>query len=99
MNEELTQKIITGQIASDALAGLFGAALLAAGIAQPLAVAAGAAFAAISLLKYAELRIVDNGKGVHWPITWLQWAALILPPWDIASLTVKGAVLVHTLRN
>lgn len=99
MNEELTQKIITGQIASEALAGLISASLLAAGIAQPLAVAVGAAFAAILVLKYVELRIVDNGKGVHWPITWLQWAALILPPWDVASLTVKGAVLIHPVRN
>jgi hypothetical protein len=60
----------------------------------------GAAFAAAFGLKAAEIKIIDNGKGVYWPITWPQWAVIAAAaPSGPAILTAAISAVVHPLPN
>jgi hypothetical protein len=101
MNEKLTQDIITGLTASGALGGIIGGAIGAAGIVTGgVATVIGGAIALIIAAKTAEVKIVDNGKGVHWPISWPQWAALIAAlPMGVAGIVAAGMAFIHPLRN
>ncbi len=77
MNEKLTQDIVDGLSAlepiSAALAGALAAAsLVTAGTAAII----GTALVAVFVAKVTQIKIVDKGKGVHWPITWPQAVAL-----------------------
>ncbi len=97
MNEKLTLDIIDGTVATGAVAGLIGPALGAAGIvAGPVAALIAAATAAAFALKVSEMKIVDDGNEVHWPITWLQWAAVLaaVPTGPAGTL-----VFIHPVRN
>lgn len=78
LNEELTQAIINGRILEQAIADLLASGLDVIGIiARPLAVVIAAAFSAVMVSKIIPVKLADKGKGVHWPITWLQWAGVI----------------------
>ncbi len=101
MNEKLTQDVIQGVTGAGALAGLLGPALgalgvVTAGIAAVIAAGLAAAFA----LKIGEIKIIDNGNGVHWPITWVQWAALVASvPMGPAGIVTAAMVFIHPVRN
>ncbi len=101
MNEKLTQDIITGITGSGALAGAIASAFGGAGvITGGVAAIIGAGIAGVVALKVMEIKLVDNGNGVHWPITWLQWAALIAAvPTGPAGVIAAGMVFLHPLRN
>ncbi len=101
LNEKLTQDIIAGTIASGPLATAIAAALAAAGVVTGgIATALGAGFAAAFALKAAEIKIVDNGKGVHFPVTWLQWAPVIASiPTGPAGIVAAIMVFIHPVRN
>lgn len=101
MSEKLTQDIISGTIATGTVGELIAAAFGVAGIVTGgVATLIGAAIAAIFALKVAQIKITNNGKGVHWPITWLQWAALLAAvPTGVAGIVAAGMVFIHPVRN
>ncbi len=101
MNEKLTQDIIAGIAGVGPLGGLVAGAFGAAGlITGGVATVIGAGFAAICALKIAEMKIIDNGNGVHWPISWAQWALLIAAvPGGPGAIVVAGLVFIHPVRN
>lgn len=101
MNEKLTQDIIDGTVGVGTLGPLVAAALGAAGIVTGgVATLIGAACAAAFGLKVAEIKIVNNGKGVHWPITWLQWAAVLAAvPSGPGGLIAAIMLFIHPVRN
>jgi hypothetical protein len=80
MDEDLTQKIITGSEAVGALTGLLAAALaFIPGIGPVLTTVAGL-FAAAFVVKALQIKFVDNGNGVYWPVTIPQIALVIATP-------------------
>jgi hypothetical protein len=101
MNEKLTQDVIIGLEAGGPLGTLIGSALAVAGIVTGgVATLIGAAFAAILCVKKTEIKIVDNGEGVHWPISWLQWLVLLnYVPMGPAGIVAAGMVIIHPVRN
>lgn len=101
LNEKLTVDIIAGTTATGSVATALGAALGAAGIVTGgIATLIGAALAAAFALKVAELKIVDNGKGVHIPITWPQWGTLLVGvPAGVAGIVAALLLFIHPLRN
>ncbi len=101
MNEKLTQDVIAGTTAGGALGTLIGAALGAAGVVTGgIATLIGAALASAFSLKVAEMKIVNNGNGVHWPVTWLQWAPVLAAvPGGPATILAALMVFVHPVRN
>jgi hypothetical protein len=101
MNEEITQGIITGMIPAGTLGPLIASALATAGImAGPLAALIGAAFATVFALKAAEIKLVNGGKGVHWPISWLQWGAVIAAiPGGPTAIVAAIVIFIHPIRN
>ena len=100
-NEKLTQDIIEGTVASGTLGTAIAAAFGAAGIVTGgVATAIGAAFAAAFVLKVAEIKIINNGKGVHFPVTWLQLAPVLLAvPTGPSGIVVAIMVFIHPVRN
>jgi hypothetical protein len=100
-NEKLTQDIISGTIASGPLATAIASALATAGVVTGgIATMIGAAFAAAFALKAAEIKLVDNGNGVHFPITWLQLAPVVSAiPSGPAGLITAIMVFIHPVRN
>jgi hypothetical protein len=92
MNEDLTQAIATGAIVGPPLAALVSGALAFAGVLTgPLAAVVGGAFATALALKTVQIKLTDQGQGVHWPISWLQWAAVLAavpagPPGIVAAI-------------
>ncbi|MBE2258675.1 MAG: hypothetical protein H6942_00140 [Candidatus Accumulibacter sp.] len=101
MNEKMTQDIITGVTAAGPVGGAIAAALGAAGaVTGGIATAIGAGIAAVVALKVAQIKITDNGSGVHWPISWPQWAALLASvPTGPAGIAAAGVIFLHPLRN
>lgn len=101
MNEKLTQDIIIGAVANEALAAIILAGLAAANVVAAAAAAVIAAGVSIVIIeKVAEIEIANGGNGVHWPITWPQWAALgSVVPLGPPALAVQAAVFIHPLRN
>lgn len=101
MNEKLTQDVISGATGTSALTGIIAAALAATGIvAAPIVTALGGGLAAVFLLKKAEIEIADNGHGVHWPITWLQWSLLLsAAPLGPPTIITFALAIIHPLRN
>ncbi len=101
LNEKVTQDLISGTEGTGVVSGFVAAALGAAGvITGGAATIIGAGIAAIFAVKIAQMRIVNNGKGVHFPITWLQWAALVAAlPGGPAAILAAGAVLLHPIPN
>ncbi|MFC1535419.1 hypothetical protein ACFL7M_18890 [Thermodesulfobacteriota bacterium] len=86
MNEKLTDDIVKGIEGIGAVARLICAA---SGVGTVIAAAIATGF----VLKKVEIQIVDNGKGVHWPITWAQWATIL-------GGGVSAVMLfIHPLRN
>jgi len=101
MNEKMTSDIVNGITAAGPAGSAIAAAFGAAGVMTGgVATAIGAGIGAICAAKVAQIKITDNGKGVHWPISWLQWAALVAAaPTGPASVLAAGMVFLHPLWN
>lgn len=101
MNEKLTQDIVSGITGAGPLGSAIATALSAGGlITGGVATAIGAAIAAICAAKIAEIKIFDKGKGVHWPITWIQWGQLLSAvPIGPAGIIATAMAFIHPLRN
>ena len=101
MNNKLTEDIISGITGTGAVGGLIASALGAAGVVTGgIATVIGAGIAAVVAIKIAQIKITNNGNGVHWPITWVQWAALLAAvPGGPAAILAAGALFLHPIRN
>jgi len=101
MNDKLTQDVIAGVEGGGALAaGITSAFATASVITGGAAAVIGVALAAIFAAKVFEIKVIDNGKGVHWPISWPQWAALIgSAPAGPTAIVAVAMVVLHPLRN
>lgn len=100
-NEKLTQDIIDGIAFGPALATAIASALAAASVVSGgIATALGAAFGAAFELKKAEISVVDNGNGVHFPVTWPQLAAVVAAvPGGPAAVVAAIMIFIHPFRN
>ena len=101
MNEDLTQAIATGAIVGPPLATLVSGAFVAAGIISGgVAAVVGGAFATALALKIVQIKLTDQGKGVHWPISWLQWAGVAAAiPGGVATVVAAILVFFHPVPN
>jgi len=101
MNEKLTQDIINGTTAGGVLSGLVVSALGLAGVMTGgIATVVGGIVASVFALKIAEMKIIDNGSGLYWPITWPQWAILLASvPGGPTTMLAAAMVALHPLRN
>lgn len=101
LNEKVTQDLIAGTTGSGVVAGFVATALGGAGvITGGAATVIGGGIAAIFAIKIAQMKIVNRGNGVHFPITWLQWAAIVAAlPGGPAAILAAGAVLLHPIPN
>jgi hypothetical protein len=99
LNDPVCKDIGIGSLTGSGLTGLCGGALVGAGIVTAGAAAVvGAVVGAIIILKNAEIALANNGKGVFFPISWLQWAPILaLFPGSPPSLAA-AAILIHPLR-
>jgi hypothetical protein len=95
MNEKLTEKFAEGV----GTTGEIEAAI--AESAEPYGAAIAAGLKAAFILKKAEIELVDDGKGVHWPMTWPQWSDLVAGAGAGGPNGVQTAAMlhVHPLRN
>lgn len=94
MNEKLTEDVIEGIGMSGPFAAVVVAALGYAGVLTGGLADAVAAILAVTIeLKRWQVKLVNKGKGVHWPVTWAQWVVLV-------PGGVGGAMLwLHPVRN
>ena len=54
----------------------------------------------IRFLKIAQINMANNGKGVHWPITWAQWGVILASaPGGPGAIVIASAAVIHPLRN
>jgi len=100
MDEDLTNDFAIGTgvapALSSAIIGAFGAAGIVTG---PVGAAIGGAFALAFAAKVAEIKIVDNGAGVHWPVTWVQLAPLVVTVGFPPTLVAMILVFIHPFPN
>lgn len=93
LNEKLTSDVVTGLEGLGALTEVIGGAL---GCGAVIAAGIAAAF----IVQITEIKIADNGNGVYYPVTWLQWAALAegvtLGP---SGVCTAALVFLFPLRN
>jgi hypothetical protein len=101
MNEDLTQAIATGAIVGPPLATLVSGALVAAGVLSGgIAAVIGGAFATALALKIVQIKLTDQGQGVYWPISWLQWAAVAAAvPGGPAAIVAAILIFFHPVPN
>lgn len=100
LNEKLTQDVSSGLDWLKLLAPLIVGALGFAGLLTgPAATVVGAGAALVIGSKQLEVKVVDNGQGVYFPLLWPQIAVLFalgpFPPME----AVAAAVSVHPVRN
>ncbi len=100
LDEHLTQNVSLGMKAG-AIAALLGPPMQAIGIISGGSVTiVCVGLATIFLAKSAQISITDGGHGVHFPISWIQWAMLYAAvPAGPPGVLGAGMVFVHPLRN
>jgi hypothetical protein len=100
-NEKLTEDIINGTVTAGALGGSIAAAFGVAGILTGgLATAIGAGLAVAFALKVYEMQLINAGNGVHWPISWVQWAGLLAgAAGGPVGITAAAMLWIHPGRN
>jgi hypothetical protein len=101
MNEDLTQAIATGAISGPPLASLVAAALAATSVVTgTVAALLGTAFAAALAFKIVQIKLTDQEKGVHWPISWLQWLAVAVAILGgFATILIAILAFFHPVPN
>jgi hypothetical protein len=100
MDEDLTNDFAIGTGSAGSLGPILAGALVSAGVVTGgAATVIGTAFAAAIGAKAAEIKIIDNGAGVHWPVTWAQLAPLVVTVGFPPTLTVMILVFIHPFAN
>ena len=100
LNEKLTQDVMAGMDWMKTLGPMVTAGLVAAGaLTAGVAAVVGPLIAVVIGAKYLQVKLVDNGNGVYFPLVWPQIALLIglgaFPPMDLVVATVS----VNPFRN
>ncbi|WP_203336732.1 hypothetical protein [Nocardioides limicola] len=99
MNDTLCKDIAGGGATMATLSGLAGTVITNAGLVTGgLATVAGAAIAAVLIIKAAEITLVNNGNGVYFPISWVQWAPIIAMGGVTGPALIAAAALIHPIR-
>ncbi|GAA6137108.1 hypothetical protein NBRC116583_08550 [Arenicella sp. 4NH20-0111] len=100
-NEKLTDNIVDGVTVGAPLSALIVAVLTASGLLTAGAgTVIGAAFGAAFAAKTAQIKMVHNNNGVYWPITWLQWGAVLAAaPGGPVSLSTAIMAFIHPVRR
>jgi len=101
MNNKLTDDVTSGTIATGTLGTIIATALSAGGVVTgPIGAALAAGFAAAFGIKVLEIKVVNNGSGVHFPVSWIQ-QGLVVAAISTGPLGVVAAILafIHPLRN
>lgn len=100
-NEKLTDNIVTGVTTGGPLAAMIVAIFAASGVVTGgVGTALGAAFAAAFAAKQAEIKMVHNGNGVYWPISWIQWATVVAAaPGGPGALSLAIMAFIHPVRR
>jgi hypothetical protein len=94
MNEDLTQAVATGAIVGPPLVALITSSFAVAGIVTgPVAGVIAAGFALGFGIKIVQIKLTDKGKGVRWPVTWVQWGTLAAAV-PGGPATVLGAMIL-----
>lgn len=101
MDETITNKIVNGLTSAGQITGpistLFSAYCPPL---APFATAAAAGCAAACFLKKAIIQSVDNGNGVHWPMTWPQIATIVAAiPTGPAGILSAWMVFIQPFAN
>ena len=101
MDQQVTQDLIDGVTPAIALGPVFAGALAVSGVLSGGFVAiVGGALSLVVAAKIAQIKITNRRKGVHWPITWVQWALLLsVVPLGPAAWAGAAMALVHPVRN
>ena len=100
MNEKLTQDIIMGVEMIGAVEVLVVGALAAAGgVPGAIAAAMGVVISTVVAAKTFELKVVDNGNGISFPVSWAQWALIVgaAPPSPPSIAVAMG--VIHPIRQ
>jgi hypothetical protein len=102
MDEQFTQDVINGVTDSGAIASALTPLLAPmAGVAAAAAGPVAGGLALCVVAKVVEIRLMDlSHTGVHWPITWPQWALLLasLGAGPVGLAAAAGA-FVHPFPN
>lgn len=101
MSDKLTEDIIQGVTGAGAIGSLVTSAFAAAAtIPPPVGPLLAGAVGTACTLKVTEIKSVNNGNGVSWPITWPQFATLVAAvPGGPPAVAAALMVFVHPVRN
>lgn len=101
MTEPATQKLIDGATSTSTLGEFMAAALDAANVVSGgVAGVVGSGLALIVEAKVAQVKLVNKGRGVHFPISWVQWGLLASSTATGPSgVLATGVVFVHPAAN
>jgi hypothetical protein len=101
MDQQITRDFVDGITPAAALGPIIAGALVTAGaLSGGIATIVGGGVSLVIAAKVAQVKITNRGKGVHWPITWLQWAGLLaVVPLGPGGWAGAAIVLFHPLRN
>jgi hypothetical protein len=100
MDENITNKIAIGEAGLASLGPIIAAGLVASGsVTGPVGSLISASFAAAFALKATEIKLIDGGKGVYWPITWPQWGLVLVNATMPPMLVTTIATFIHPLPN
>jgi hypothetical protein len=102
MDEQITLDIERGVTGVGTLGRILATAFAQMeGFTGPVVAAVCAALAAGVVMKAGEMELVDrHRKGVHWPIGWPQWLAVIAAvPTGPPAILVATLVFIHPVSN
>ena len=100
MDQETTEKISKGLFEKNSLGSMLTTALAAMGVGSVIATVLGTVFALCFIEKSWQMKVTNKGKGVHWPISWIQWSMIIcaVPAGPIA-IALNAALYFHPVAN
>jgi hypothetical protein len=94
MDDNITTKIYTGGETVAGVSVIVAGSLATVGAPGAIISVLAGGLAAATFAKSGEMKVLNNGHGVYWPITWLQLAALIGSAAGGPGPVVAAALLV-----
>lgn len=100
MNESLSQEIANGIATAGDVAKQLADNMNTNSEEANLVDAAVYAIAAACMEKSAEIKSADKGSGVHWPISWFQWLAVLASvPYGAPTILASVLIFIHPAPN
>lgn len=100
MDEMLTQQVAKGLLTAAQLSEQIAANMNSDSKGAAAVQAAIYAIALACLEKTAETKSADKGSGVHWPISWVQWLAVLGAfPLGPPAILVQVLIFIHPAPN